>query len=385
MHKIVNHLIRSHGIYEKAFYIANMSLLKEKIELWKTELPMVQPFYAVKCNPNERIVKTMIENSIGFDCASKSEMQSVLELGGNVNNIIYAHPVKTVGHLNYAAEVGIKMTTFDSLSELEKIKRYANDIKCIIRLKIDNPSARVQLGLKYGVARDEYKGLIDAARDMNLDVIGISYHVGSSSRDPKVFIEANDYSREVFHYMKSKGYRPSILDIGGGFTGESFIESATVLKKSFAENFGDLIGCELKIIAEPGRFFAEDIFTFFVPVIGHRKRNEKMEYWISDGLYGSFNCMLYDAQVPVFLTHRNPLLEQDNIEDQETPSPSIVYGQTCDSADKIGDEIMLPRLRNGDFLMIPRFGAYTVAGSCNFNGINMTRPMIFYVENGELV
>lgn len=48
-------------------------------------------------------------------------------------------------------------------------------------------------------------------------------------------------------------------------------------------------------------------------------------------------------------------------------------------------DIMLPELRNGDWLMFPNAGAYTVAGACDFNGINMTRPKTFYVYSDSPV
>ena len=63
----------------------------------------------------------------------------------------------------------------------------------------------------------------------------------------------------------------------------------------------------------------------------------------------------------------------------EAPHNSTLWGPTCDSADCVYKDVPLPALRNGDWLMFPNAGAYTVAGACDFNGIEFTSPTKFYI------
>lgn len=356
-----------------AFYIANLSVLKKKIAQWRCVLPNIDPFYAVKCNPDQTVLKTMVEEGLSFDCASKREIDTVTGMGVGPERIIFAHPVKKISDLKHSLVKGINYTTFDSISELEKIAEHAPSINCLMRLKVDNPTARVQLGLKYGVDEREYCELINAAKDLRVNIVGTSFHVGSASKEPSVFQKGIDYSRKVFEFARKKGFLMNILDIGGGFTKDTFYSSAAVLHTATRDGFWK----ESRIIAEPGRFFVEETFTFFVPVVGQRKRLEKMEYWVGDSLYGSFNCVLYDGQRPTFKVLRNPLLAKQKPIYKHLDS--VIWGATCDSADKI-DSVSLEPMRNGDFLMIENFGAYTIAGACDFNGINMTKPKTFYVK-----
>jgi ornithine decarboxylase len=373
MNDIAKDFISKNNIKE-SFYIANMKTLEDKITQWDSLLPNVEAFYAIKCNPDKEIIKFMISKGLSFDCASMNEIKTVTNLGNfdYPNKIIYSHPVKNTIDLNYAVNKGIKYTTFDSVSELKKIKEYAPNMKCLIRLHVDNPTARVQLGLKYGVYVEEYQDLLKIAKSMGIEIVGTSFHVGSASNDSNVFTNGILYSKSVFLYAKTLGYSMNLLDIGGGFTKENFVACSKVINKNISDTFWD----NIKIIAEPGRFFAEDIFTFITPIIGNRERNNIYQYWIGDGLYGSYNCILYDAQEPIFEVIRNPLLE-DDINDKEL-FDSILFGSTCDSLDKVG-EVKLPKLRNGDFIMNKRFGAYTIAAATNFNGINMTDIKIFYI------
>ena len=190
-----------------------------------------------------------------------------------------------------------------------------------------------------------------------------------------IFKEALSFSRRVIEHGRRLGYDMDVLDVGGGFTSKGFIDCAKVIRNELEKT-----GLEdvKKIIAEPGRYFVEDVFTFYIPIIGQKVKACKNEYWISDSLYGSFNCILYDDQIPKFDIVRN----QDASNQTNTQGiilyPSVIHGITCDSRDTLEKNIMLPKLENGDYFFVKNFGAYTIAGACNFNGINMVNPNVFY-------
>lgn len=88
-------------------------------------------------------------------------------------------------------------------------------------------------------------------------------------------------------------------------------------------------------------------------------------------------CYRYDGQNPEYLVLRSP--ELPVLSDPVPLFTSTLWGPTCDSADVVYKDVQLPALRNGDWLAFPDAGAYTVAGACDFNGIAMTRPRLFYV------
>jgi hypothetical protein len=60
----------------EAFYIVNLSTVLKKHHQWVSCLPRVKPFYAMKCNPNNAIIKTLASLGVNFDCASKTEIQA---------------------------------------------------------------------------------------------------------------------------------------------------------------------------------------------------------------------------------------------------------------------------------------------------------------------
>lgn len=80
MKNVATTLLKTYGVYD-SFYIAHMNTLRSKIQQWKTLLPSVVPYYAMKCNPDDMILRTeILRNGFGFDCASKKEIENVLSL-----------------------------------------------------------------------------------------------------------------------------------------------------------------------------------------------------------------------------------------------------------------------------------------------------------------
>lgn len=63
---------------DSAFFHVNLSEIVRQYMRWTNELPWVTPYYAVKCNNDSRILTTLADLGCNFDCASASEIQSVL-------------------------------------------------------------------------------------------------------------------------------------------------------------------------------------------------------------------------------------------------------------------------------------------------------------------
>lgn len=53
-------------------------------------------------------------------------------MGVTADRIIFANPAKIRSHISYAAKAGVDMVTFDSISELNKIKEFHPNAKYVI-------------------------------------------------------------------------------------------------------------------------------------------------------------------------------------------------------------------------------------------------------------
>ncbi|XP_036176281.1 ornithine decarboxylase-like isoform X2 [Myotis myotis] len=327
-----------------AFYVADLGDILKKHLRWLKALPRVTPFYAVKCNDSRTIVKTLAAIGTGFDCASKTEIQLVQSLGVPPERIIYANPCKQVSQIKYAASNGVQMMTFDSEVELMKVARA-------------HPKA--------------------------------NFHVGSGCTDPETFVQAISDARCVFDMGAEVGFNMYLLDIGGGFPGSEDaklkFEITSVINPALDRYFPSDSG--VTVMAEPGRYYVASAFTLAVNIIakklvskeqtGSDDEEESSEktfmYYVNDGVYGSFNCILYDH------AHVKPLLQKRPKPDEKYYSSSI-WGPTCDGLDRIVERCGLPEMHVGDWMLFENMGAYTVAAASTFNGFQ--RPTIYYVMSG---
>jgi ornithine decarboxylase len=90
-----------------------------------------------------------------------------------------------------------------------------------VRIRCEAAKAQCPLGMKFGVELVDAEKLIAVARDLGLNVVGVSFHVGSGCSDPPVFARAIATARSLFETAKNLGYDFSLLDIGGGFPGNT--------------------------------------------------------------------------------------------------------------------------------------------------------------------
>lgn len=370
-----------------AFYVCDLGDVLKKHLRWARAMPRITPFYAVKCNDSRTVVMTLACLGAGFDCASKTEIQLVQSLGVDPSRIIYANPCKQVSQIKYASAHGVQMMTFDSEVELMKVARYHENAKLVLRIATDDSKAVCRLSVKFGAQLKSCRALLERAKELGLDVIGVSFHVGSGCTDPETYTQAISDARCVFDMGEELGYNMTLLDIGGGFPGSDdtklkFEEITAVINPAVDKYFPADSG--VRIIAEPGRYYVASAYTLAVNIIAKKvimnepgvdeeddwTSDRTLMYYVNDGVYGSFNCILYDHAHCLPTLHKKP-------KPDEVMYPCSIWGPTCDGLDRIAEQCSLPDMQVGDWLLFENMGAYTVAAASTFNGFQ--RPDIHYV------
>ncbi|KAF9572094.1 hypothetical protein EC968_010345 [Mortierella alpina] len=381
---------------ENAFYVADLGEVYRQHLRWKALLPRIEPFFAMKCNPDPMVMRLLASLGAGFDCASKNEIQSVLEMGVNPSRIIYANPCKQNSFVKYAYQNKVRMMTFDNAEELHKIKRFHPEAQLVLRILTDDSKSLCKLGLKFGAPLDTTAYLLATAQELGLDVIGVSFHVGSGCFDANAFGEAVIRARRVFDQAKDYGFTFNFLDVGGGFPSAHVTEGITFEKVAtiLGSTVDALFGPEVRVIAEPGRYYVGSAFTLATQVIARRTITRDLSevltseqsqtpshmYYINDGMYGSFNCIMFDHQVcePQVLLKGGEYAYQ-----QETMDPvglASVWGPTCDSIDCISPKSSLPLMEAGDWLYFENMGAYTITAASQFNGFRKSEILYTTTE-----
>jgi len=376
---------------EDAFFVVDVGAALDRLALWRRLLPDVEPFYAVKCCPDPVLLYALARAGIGFDCASQAEMASLFALGVDPSRVLYANPCKQPSHLRYAARHRVPLAVVDSEDELRKHAELYPGGELLLRIAVDDSQAACVMSCKYGAPHDASASLLRAAADLGLRVRGVSFHVGSGCYAPDAFVDAVERASAVFDEAEAAGLPPlDVLDIGGGFPGVdsgalSFEDIATPLRRALDRVFPASRG--VRLIAEPGRFLAAATHTLAVNVIGKKAVAPPADaaaaepatmYFVNDGLYGSFNCVLYDHAHPEPLLLPTPPVAAAAADG--APALASIWGPTCDGLDCVVKETRLPPLPVGQssWLYFEDMGAYTAAAGSTFNG--MPLPTKVYLQ-----
>ena len=337
--------------------------------LWKQCLPHVQPFYAVKSNPDPVILEWMRRTgSLKVDCASPGEMALVKKVGFKASDILYANTMKSDSDLADAVDHDFLATTTDSVEGVEQLAQHTKTKPVIVRLAVDDSQSRSPFSIKFGAKREEWYPIVQAIRHHGLSLGGISFHVGSANSDPKGFRKAIQLCRT---FQQRTGCELDVVDIGGGFLPQesAFRATAEGIREEM-EAWTD--GAPKSWIAEPGRFFSSPLQTLVCPIVFKKDGPLRTRYLLDDSIYGQFSSILFDHARPAWR-----ILSKRSL--PKTEKQALFFGKTCDSLDLIAIQDQAPDYEVGDIFIVPQMGAYTSASATTFNGFPL--PKKLYMED----
>ncbi|POS86311.1 hypothetical protein EPUL_004072 [Erysiphe pulchra] len=342
---------------EDTFFVADLGEIYRQHIRWKKNLPRVHPFYAVKCNPDPHAINLLARLGTGFDCASKAEIEQILNLNVDPSRIIYAQPCKTSSYVRFAASRGVKKMTFDNTDELYKIKKIFPNAELFFRISTDDSSSLCRLSLKFGASMDSTEKLLDLAKELDLCIAGISFHIGSGASDPLAFKKAVQDASIVLSQAAARGFHLRTLDIGGGFTSENFELMATSLNEALEK----YIPSYINVIGEPGRYYVSSAFTLASHVIARQ------------------------PQAKVLRTGNITYFDDKAAEQSLDGIAYSIWGPTCDGIDCIAESACFDQIINiGDWLYFENMGAYTRCSATRFNGFPNSHKIIYVVSEPKV-
>ncbi|WP_371365432.1 Lysine/ornithine decarboxylase [Sporomusa rhizae] len=353
--------------YSTPLLVLSLEQIELNYNLLAENMPDVKIYYAVKANPDERIIRKLSALGGRFDVASDGEMRMLNELGIDSARMVYANPVKTASGLQVAHTIGVNKFTFDSESEIAKMAAAVPGGTVLLRIRVDNPRALVDLNKKFGAHPEEALDLLIKAQAAGLDVAGLCFHVGSQSASNEAYIDALKICRSLFDAAAEKGLHLRMLDIGGGFPIPTLTEEPDVaamvtgIYATIKQYFPDT-----EIWAEPGRYICGTAVNLITQVIGTKVRNNQQWYFLDDGLYGTFSGVIFDHwdfELETFKTGKT--------------IPATFAGPSCDSLDIMFRDKQTAPLEIGDLILVPNCGAYTSASATVFNGFAKTTIIVW--------
>lgn len=256
----------------------------------------------------------------------------------------------------------------------------------LLRLSIEDVNALHPLGCKFGAPLSEAKELLQKAKDLGLNMVGICFHLGSGCRTFEIYREGMKACLELFQYAKTElDMSMEIMDIGGGQSIDTIYQIAEVINSTLEEYKEDF--SKIDVRAEPGRYFVESAFTLLTQVLSLRmnpKTKPSLMYYINAGIFSGLGNVLFDSAnvqpIPVRQNIENSCAKLSN--DEELYEECSIWGPTMCTIDQVCTQTKLPKLTIGDWVYFENMGAYSLVVSSTFNGF--TKPEVCYIASNTV-
>jgi len=355
---------------ETPFYLYSYSTIKRHFRVFENAFNGLDHLtcFSVKSNSNLAILKLLAMEGGGADIVSGGELFRAVRAGIKPDKIVYSGVGKTPKEMEMALKSDILMFNVESDQELQNLNEIAEEIGCKARIAIRiNPDVEskthpyVATGLrenKFGIQIEDSLNTYALAKGLrNVQVKGISCHIGSQLTGIDPFVEALRKLKELFEKLKNMGLDLKFLNLGGGL-GITYddekpphpLEYAKALKETIGEN-------EFTLILEPGRVIIGNAGILVTRVLYTKSTKNKRFIVVDAAMNDLIRPALYDsfhAVQPVKVTH-SEMLAAD------------LVGPVCETGDFLAKDRKMPPFEPGDLVAIMSAGAYGFSMASNYN------------------
>jgi len=346
--------IATSGIQNDAFLLANEDQLVANYTKWANQFPKIQPYFDVTCNACPWILTSLDQMNVKFSCQSKAEIHHVLRQDIDASKIIFAGQAKVGSHIKFANASKVPLMSFRSFGELKKFQtaEVKSDLLLALQLPTGNPETDRQ-----------WLDLLNAAKDMGLNVVGVSFLAETSIPTPTkvTFNKMMALTKMAFAIGQSLGHTMKIVDVGlmNSFLSNSQEEFEKAVKKH-------LKGLDHKLIGHLGASFIENVFTCGAKIIGKRVGSYQNALVINDGIFNSFTRLRFDDDFsledirPLKANRNNANCKSMLSKQTKNKIPFDLYGSSGDDMDILVEDFGLDQdVDEEDWLFFPMMGAFS--------------------------
>jgi diaminopimelate decarboxylase len=324
--------------------------------------------FALKALSNLSILKLYGDMGAGFDIVSVGELKRCLMAGANPGKIVFSGVGKTDEEIETALKERILMINVESRPELHRVSAIARrmQVSAPVSLRVNpdlDPGTHPHISTghrdsKFGIPLSQVREYYAEARGLpNLDLAGLSTHIGSQITEVGPFVEEGRKVAQIVADLRADGIALRNLDLGGGL-GIPYQEQPPAPSAYAEALMGPLRKLGLRIIIEPGRVLVGNAGIFVTRVL-YVKETDVKRFVIVDGAMNDLiRPVLYEAYheiQPVIRRESRKLIVGD------------VVGPVCESGDFLALERELPEVDSGDLLAVMSAGAYGFVMASNYN------------------
>ncbi len=388
------------GIEDTAAIFYDLDYLEERAADLRGRFPeSALHAAAVKANPVLRVLEVLRRAGLGAEAASLPEIHLALAAGFDPQNIIFDSPAKTEEELEFAITNGIHVNA-DSLEELDQIESLLGSTppEGTIGLRI-NP----QIGegrnrststageySKFGVPLKQFRTQIIERYRRHLWLSGVHVHIGSQTIAMEQLLDGIDRIVGLVQEIENEiePGRITIFDLGGGlpvsYHDDDVKHEMGGYSEALRHRFPELFSAKYKLITEFGRYLhspagwslsrVQSVKRDFA-VFDKRVNTAMIHLGADMFLRKCYNPDKWDHELFVTDSEGRPKTGRD-------VNPYKVAGPLCFSGDIIAENLPLPMVEAGDYVVVRDTGAYTLSMWSRYNSRQI--PVVLgYRENGR--
>ena len=366
---------RRAGVEDGPVLVVDLEVVRDNYAKFARALPDTRVFYAVKANPEPKLLALLAELGSCFDTASVAEIGMALAAGATPERVSFGNTIKKERDIVRALELGVRLFAVDCEAEVEKIGRAkaaagVEDVRVFARILCDGAGAEWPLSRKFGCVPEMAVDVLEHAHRVGLHAYGVSFHVGSQQPNTGAWDGALGSASAIFRECAERGIHLSMVNLGGGFPTKYLKDVPAVeaygdsIFQALSKHFGNRLP---ETIIEPGRGMVGNagVIESEVVLVSQKSRAEDEVRWVYLDI-GKFGGLAETMDESIRYDIRTE-------HDEDRRIPCVLAGPTCDSADVMYEKTpyWLPvSLEIGDRVLIEGTGAYTATySSVAFNGL----------------
>jgi len=324
--------------------------------------------FAMKALSNLSILKLFGDLGAGFDIVSVGELMRCLRAGADPGKIVFSGVGKTDEEIEAALKAKILMINVESRPELHRVSAVAQRIglQAPVSLRVNpdlDPGTHPHISTghrdsKFGIPLSQVAEYYAEARSLkNLELAGLSTHIGSQITETAPFAEAGEKVAKIVNDLRAYGIALKYLDLGGGL-GIPYQEEPPSPAQYSAALLGPLRNIGLKIIIEPGRVLVGNAGILVTKVLYVKETDVKRFIVVDGAMNDLIRPVLYEAYHDIVPVARRASTDRQTAD---------VVGPVYDSGAFFARERDLPALDSGDLIAVMSAGAYGFVMASNYN------------------
>ncbi len=376
--KVCNHFGTPFHIYDEAGIRSTGESLKEAF----SSLNGFREFFAVKALPNPSILKIMKSMGFGFDCSSIPEILLAREIGASGSDIMFTSNNTSREEFVLAAADGGCLLNLDDISLVPKVPEMP-DLICFRYNPGPRRTGNSIIGnpveAKYGVSHDQILDAYREARARGAKRFGLHTMLASNELNYVYMVQTAGMLLDLAEWIgRELGIQFEFLNIGGGFgipyKPEALPLDLNAMAAEITERFARFKkrnGYRPRLFIESGRYMTGPHGALVVQAINRKDIYRKyigvdacMSALMRPALYGAYH-------------HISVLGKEENEVERETVD---VVGSLCENNDKFAIQRDLPKIVDGDILIIHDTGAHGHAMGFNYNGRLRPQELLLRVD-----